>query len=346
MTEPTAPTVTPQRKRKIGAAFLMLFVLILLGGFGFCYYQLTQVNVALADAMADQQKKIADNQTQLASLASSMSELKANEEKSTNLSAQQEKLINDWQAAQKGDLIKWHVAEAQYLVKLANDHVQFTHDFTLALNLLERANQTLQNINSPALLTLREALASDMAALKAAPQVNVTDVYVRLSGINNQIDQLQIPATPLTANKQEKAVLPADTSWWKAGLTRSLETLQQVVVVRKYGESTLPLVLPEEKIFLYQNLHAQLEQAMWGALHYNADVYQTSLTRAINWVHQYFKQDAIAQNVLQDLTALQKIDVKPPVMNLGSTLTQFDAYLAQVKEAPTQTDAITETTKQ
>ncbi len=44
-------------------------------------------------------------------------------EKSVELSAKQEQIIADWQAAQKGNLNKWYVAEAQYLVRLANDHL-------------------------------------------------------------------------------------------------------------------------------------------------------------------------------------------------------------------------------
>ena len=61
--------------------------------------------------------------------------------------------------------------------------------------------------------------------------------------------------------------------------------VKQIVVVRYNASTTLPLVLPEEKSFLYQNLHAEMESAMWAVLHRNPSVYQTSLTRLTSWIN-------------------------------------------------------------
>lgn len=84
--------------------------------------------------------------------------------------------------------------------------------------------------------------------------------------------------------------------------------------MRNTGTTAAPLIFPEEKMFLYQNLHAQLENAMWAALHHNPDVYKTSLARASAWITQYFAQEAPeTKAVLARLNELQQVDVKAAV---------------------------------
>jgi len=80
-----------------------------------------------------------------------------------------------------------------------------------------------------------------------------------------------------------------------------------------------------KKIFLYQNLHAQINYAAWGLLHENTAIYAASLAQASNWIKQYFVQDSqTTQFILQQLTELQKINVKPASTTLSNTLQLFD----------------------
>lgn len=255
-------------------------------------------------------------------------DLKQANEKSAELSDKQERMINEWQAAQKGDVEKWQVAEAQYLTKLANDHVQFTHNVVLALTLLQQADQILQAINDSALFDLRQALANDITNLKALPEVDVTGLYVRLSALSGQVVQLPLPASPLgVENGFVPTKTPANAAWWQSGLDRSWDALRKIVIVRKVGANDTPLVMPEEKTFLYQNLHAQLEDAMWGVLHRNNQVYQDSLARCVAWTKTYFLQEASeTKNMLQSLAELQKENVEAPSASLSETLRLFDAY--------------------
>ena len=97
----------------------------------------------------------------------------------------------------------------------------------------------------------------------------MTALYLRLMALNNQLDELPLPTSPLKPDTKQalSATVPTNLPWWKAGLAHTWHVLRQVVVVRYNNSNALPLVLPEEKMFLYQNLHAQMESAMWGVLH-------------------------------------------------------------------------------
>lgn len=313
-----------KRGMKSSVIFLTLMLGILLGAVGFAYwYGYQQIRASTF--------QLASTQDNLSSLQQSVAELRQATEKALSLSAEQEQMIKEWKAAQKGDLNKWYVAEAQYLVKLANDHMQFTHNTSMALTLLQRADQVLQNLQDTSVLEIRKSLAEKISALQQLPKVDITGLYLELVALNKQLDQLPLPASPLKADKQ--AVPPpvenATATWWQKGLDQTWQALQKIVIVRNNMNDVRPLILPEEKVFLYQNLHAAIEDAMWGALRQNMNVYHASLERATAWIKLYFDQDAPAtQNMLQNLIKLQEVNIDPPVVSLASTLQIFDHYFA------------------
>ncbi len=334
MTDQSLPEEKPSNEHRfrwanIGIFFSTLATIIFICAFAYGYFQLSKVNIALADQLTLLQNKLITNDNQIASLQQSTQTLQASLQKSAELSAEQEKLVSEWRAAQKGDLEKWQVAEAQYLVNLANDHLQFTHHLAMTTILLQRADQILQALQDPRLLPIRQSLAADLTRLQSAPVVNVTSLYVQLSGLNHELDQLPLPSHPLKAEEKPVAepVMSQTLPWWKAGWAYSWQALSKIIVIRKTETNALPLVMPDEKLFLFQNLHAQMENAMWAVLHRNSGVYQASLLRMQAWIQQYFDQESdVTKSMLQNMSELQKINLQPPAANLSATLQLFDQY--------------------
>lgn len=326
MSNPDDQAKTTKSSKHWGFFFLTFLVLIIAAAVGFGFWQLFQ----LTNTTTDFRKQIASHQENLTSLQQSIDALHQATDKALALSAQQEQMINDWKAAQKGNLNKWYVAEAQYLVKLANDHLQFTHNTTMALTLLQRADQVLQDLQDTSVLDIRKSLAEKIANLQQLPKVEVTGLYLELTALDKMLDQLPLPASPLKADQRPAIVSNPDATWWEKGLDQSWQALRKIVIVRNDMQNVLPLVIPEEKVFLYQNLHAQFESAMWGALHRNMEVYQASLARAVAWIQLYFDKDKPAtQAMLKNLSQLQAVNIQPPVVTLAPTLQLFDDYFAR-----------------
>jgi uroporphyrin-3 C-methyltransferase len=317
---------------KLASILLTLIVLAMVSALAYHNYQLAYINIQMAQHVTALQKVTENNQTKLATLESLLAQVQQDGQKSQALSEKQEQIIADWQAAQKGDLNKWYVAEAQYLVKLANDHLQFTHDTTLALTLIQRAEQVLQGIQDPSLLDLRKSLATDLEKVKSISAVDVSAIYLKLNAIDVQVDQLPFPLQPLSVAAAEKisTTLPADTHWWQKILIQTRDALHQIVIVRNTNEKSLPLVLPQEKQFFRLNLHSQLQDAMWAVLHHRAAIYEASLGRSQKWIEQYFDQTATLTKTTQEtLQALRQINIQPSTIDLAETLRLFDDYFAR-----------------
>lgn len=333
MTDESASCEKPVKaKRSFCRLFSILILLIILAGLAYGYFQLFNVNSELASMRTILQTRVTNGQQDISGLQTKVDNLQQSMQKNQELSAQLEQLMTSFRAAQSGDMSKWHVAEAGYLLHMANDELQYRHNIKMAVQILQQADNELQTSQDAGLLEVRKSLATDIANLQALQPLDVTAIYLQLTALNTLIDKLPLPIQPLQQETSKDT--PAKTDTWKAGLQSVWNGLNKVVIVRKNDASALPLVLPDEKIFLYQNLHAQLESASFGLLHENTVVYTTSLERARAWIQQYFVQDAeITKNVLQQLVELQKVNVQPETVVLTQTLQLFDNYLAQVKTA-------------
>lgn len=318
-------------RRNVGWIFILLLFILVGFSLGLGYVTLSKFKKTIRTIKLAQQTALSQNHEDILGLQKNLTELQQKLQKSEQLFTQQEQLVNELRSAQ-GGLEKWHVAEAQYLVKLANDHIQFKHDLPMAENLLQRADQVLQNNENPKIIELRQSIANDLASLQSFPKVDITGLYVRLIALDQQIDQLPFPSQPLAAQQKQTSSIPPDLPWWKKGLDRFWESLSQIVIVRYADDKSLPILLPEQKTFLYQNLHAQMENAMWGLLHRHPEIYQQSLNLLETWIKNYFAQAENTQAFLQSIQNLSHENIQPPTVNLTSTLQLFDNYFIDVKK--------------
>lgn len=312
---------------------LMLVLVLCLGVVSYFYFyrQGGGAGRALNKKVAAMEQQMSADQGRLAMLQHAVEQLQLATQQTQALTAKQEQIIGDWQAVQKGDMNKWYMSEAQYLVKLANDHAQYSHNIDMAITLLQRADQVLLPMQETSAIEIRQSIGSNISTLQALPQINVSDLYLKLSVLDSQINQLPLLSVPIKPEAQtsEATAAEPDKTWWQAGLEKTWQALQKIVIVRQAPTGAMPLVLPEDKTFAYQSLHAEMQNAMWAVLHHQPDIFQVSIDRQIAWIQQYFMQDAPqTQAMLSQLTALRNLNIKPQTADLSGTLQLFSRYFS------------------
>lgn len=318
----TVPPAKCRSMRFVYAGILIALVCLL----AFTVMQLLAVNQRYEKHIADARQSATSTRDSLTEVTEKIATLTSSLDKADATAKEQQQAIASLQAAANGNMNKWLIAESIYLVKMAGNQLAIAKENAPTLSLLQQAQATLARINDENLQTIKQSIADDIATLQNAAPIDVNTLYGQLQTVDSKIETLPLPPTPLSAN-HEVVTIPTDAPWWKKGLLKTWQGLQQIVIVRNVSPDALPLVLPDQKIFLMQNLHVQLQQAMLALLQRQQTVYAASLTQTAAWVSRYFVQDdANTIAVLAMITDLQKVSIALPEVDLAALLSQLESY--------------------
>lgn len=230
----------------------------------------------------------------------------------------------------------WQVAEAEYLVRIANNRLQLERDVGTALSALESADTRLRETGDPALLDARKALANDIQALRATARPDVAGMSMAISGVVNTLDKMPLSglapppagdgiAAPGAASRE--AAPAANTSDWRHLLSGVWDTLKTLVVIRQHAKPVRPLLPPEQRYFLTENLRLLLEQARLALLREDSADFQQRLATARQWIETYFDTEAPAtRGALQTLDELAKQDIHPALPDISNALKAIERY--------------------
>jgi len=220
---------------------------------------------------------------------------------------------------------EWLRAEAAYLVQLAIARVELQRDVDGSLEALRLADQLLARLNSSA-ITERQAVHRAINRLVEVDLPDISRLAGRLEGMISRIDILPLDqqlALQDAAVPQEPEALSAHPSWqerWDRAWQRFTDTLGSLVVVQQ-REPVEPLLLPEERYFLYHNLRLQLEAARLALIEGDASIYQRSLDRAGDWIQRYYALgEPGVESMLAEITALRAVEIRPELPPLADLL--------------------------
>ncbi|MDZ7783692.1 MAG: uroporphyrinogen-III C-methyltransferase [Halioglobus sp.] len=223
------------------------------------------------------------------------------------------------------DRPSWLLAEAEYLLRLANQRLVMAGDTVAARALLESADKILREIDNVALHEVRRAVAADLAAVRAVPGIDVEGIYLRLSALIEQADQLQIFSLP---EREAQPEAPADDDWrnrLREGYEAALQKLSEYIAIRRRDVPAQALMDPQWEGLLRQNLRMLLEQAQVALLSGNATLYRESLERAQHWVSQFEESDeATASAMSREIKQLAGLRVTADMPDVSRSLSALD----------------------
>lgn len=349
-----APAAKATEEKKPGATWPGKVALILsvaaLGASGYLYWltlQQTQSNEMLRSSLAqDVQNNLtsSNNETNrsIADLGRRLDDVRtqaaADKIGVEELQLRLTRSMQQINAKQQDNSTEWLLAEVEYLLRLANQRVLMEKTADGALTLLKSADKILSETDDVTIYEVRQALATDIAALEAVPQVDTEGVFLKLGAMNDQVEKLRL--IPL-AEKRElpdllKEITPdsVSESWasgMKANWNSAMDKLGSLVVIQQRDGKIEPLLSPKETFYLKQNLHLMLEQAQMALLQREQGAYDNSLVKAQAWAAEYFdKKDAATQAIVRGLEDLKPVQVSPEVPDISGSLRELKGYLKRM----------------
>ncbi|MFK7828231.1 MAG: uroporphyrinogen-III C-methyltransferase [Congregibacter sp.] len=226
------------------------------------------------------------------------------------------------------DRESWLLAEAQYLLRLANQRLIMTGDTASAEALLRSTDDILRELGDADLFGLRSAVAEDLAAVRAVPKLDIQGLYLRLDALIGQTDSLVMFEMPERVS--EAPQLAAQD--WKTRLAEGYEValakLSDYVVVSRRDVPVEALMDPQYEGLVRQNMRMLMEQAQVAMLSGNELLFRQSLERASGWVSQFFKSDEQAAVAMaEELQSIREERVAVDLPDLNRSLQALDATM-------------------
>jgi uroporphyrin-3 C-methyltransferase len=204
--------------------------------------------------------------------------------------------------ATRGD---WLLAEAAYLVRLANQRLQVERGVDNPLAILETVDDIFVQLNDPELLAVRSAVAVDIAALRMTEKVDREGIYLELQAISSALETLSIlePHTYPEIAQSDQGTEQAPSSLAET-FERFSDKLGKLIVLQKRQQPIEPLLSQAEQTMVRQNLYLLLEQAQSALLREEQSIFNNSLNKSEILLRRYFQLNSESQALITGLQAL------------------------------------------
>ena len=222
----------------------------------------------------------------------------------------------------------WRLAEAEYLLRLANQRILMENRAEGALALLRSTDTILKELDDVSLYPLRQSLASDISKLESVPNLDLEGTYLRVAALIERSKDL--PTLTLEQQRQLPELIDnviteqVDTETQQSitsGFAKAISKLESLIVIQRHDQPVEPILSPDQGHYLRQNIQMLLEQAQLALLRQQQSIFTTSLSRAQSLLMQYFDRDNYTTSVLiQSLAELTTLNVSPTIPDISGSL--------------------------
>jgi len=199
---------------------------------------------------------------------------------------------------------EWALAEIEQSLLIANQQLQLAGNVKAALAALQSADTRLQRMERPQFANVRKSLARDIERLKALPQPDVVGISARIESLIAKVDVL-----PLAPDLRPQAEAPASApvkegvvGVWERFWQDAWSEVKQLIRVQRMEKPELPLLAPEQRFFLRENMKLRLLGARLALLARDEKSFREDLQAGRAWLERYF--DARDMSVAQTATSL------------------------------------------
>jgi uroporphyrin-3 C-methyltransferase len=276
-------------------------------------------------AFDKQQQQIVQQQQEIAQQAERVKQAK---EAAKQQDTQLYRSLSEIQTKLGGREGQWRVAEAEYLIRVANHRVTLMGDVATAMEALKSADERLSASGDPVWSVVREQLAREITQLKAVPIVDQAGISAELVALADQVEQLPLHDEGISLTPTKKSPVDGDNPVADSqglALEKIADDLWQgfksMMVIRHHDRPVSAMLPPEQRYFLIQNLRLKLENAKAALMGQDMTLYRDSLNGALTWVDEYFRtDDSAVAGFKGQLEALVARDIAPQLPDISASL--------------------------
>ncbi len=342
------------RQSSKGLWFGVIILLIIIGLAGAGFYFFSQLRDKQQDlggeVKGEMSKQIADYQSQLVAIQSQLASLESNvtgkDNHFTQTLADFSHLHNEKLEATRNELNEavirlqrqlgktrgdWLIADAEYLLSVANERLHLVGDVNTSREALEAADQRLRESGDAATFKVREEIAKELSLLKSITVPDVVGIYASIQTLQDRVEKLALilPYTGKTLAQQTDTKSSSEPNAQSQGLLDSaISQLHGAIVIRHTEHEVKEILTPEEALFIREQLRVKLEMVKISLVQRNEALFQASLADVKKWTEQNFTKNADDNSFVADLERLN-------ITKISSQLPDISLSLKMLKDIAT-----------
>ena len=214
----------------------------------------------------------------------------------------------------------WLLADAEYLLSVANQRLLLMGDVNTTHEALEAADQRLRESGDAAAYKVREQLAKDISAISAINSADIVGIYATLQMLESQTHSLVL-LLPYAGKEVESPVAEiAPTKTKKDNVDGLLGQLEGMVTIRHVQQHVNEILTPEQAQFIREQLGVKLEMVKISLVQQNDVLYQASLNDAQKWLIQNFVKEKEMERFSAALTKLADVRIRSEFPDISLSL--------------------------
>lgn len=341
-----AKPVKPAGRSGGGLVFPFILLILMIGLAGAGYYFLVQlrskqeglggeVKSQLTQQINDYQKQLTAIQSQVSNLQSEINNKDDHFNKTltefTSLQGQKieitrkeltDKLVQVQRQLGKtrGD---WLLADAEYLLSVANERLHLVGDINTTRAALEAADQRLRESGDTGAIKVREAIAKELSMLQGITPPDLVGLYANIQSLQEDAAKLNLAlpyaGKPL-ASPEEARSENAKSAEANELLSKAIQELQGVVTIRHTESNVKEILTQEQADFIREQLRIKLEVLKSALAHQNDGLYQVALKDLKAWLDKHFAKNDEAKLFDAELSKLQEVKLKSQFPDISQSL--------------------------
>ncbi len=332
---------------------IIFFIVISLAGAGFYLYTLLserqeglggEVKGVLNKQIGDYQNQLTAIQSQLAALEA---DIAGKDTHFTKTLADFSSLHNQKLENTRNDLNEsitfiqrqlgktrgdWLVADAEYLLSVANERLYLIGDVNTTREALEAADQRLRESGDAAAFKVREQIVKEIGLLRSVVIPDVVGMYASLDSLASEVDKLELilpysgkalsPTAETSASETPKAAPTTEEGEPEGeGLLDTAEkALEGIVTIRHTDQAIDQILTPEQALFIREQLRVKLEMVKIALVQHNEPLYHASLEDTKHWIGLHFNSNDVSKNVVAELERLAAIKIRSQFPDISLSL--------------------------
>lgn len=236
----------------------------------------------------------------------------------------------------------WLIADAEYLLSVANQRLHLMGDVNTTRMALEAADQRLRESGDTAAFKVRAQIAKEIAGLRSVELPDVVGIYSSIQLLKDKVDNLAtlLPyaGKPLTESKEihQHEEEPEDSH---GVLNTAIQALEGYVTVRHADQPVTKILKEEEVAFIREQLNIKLEMIKIALVEQNDALYKLSIADTEQWLKDNFTRNSKAKSFLKELDKLDAIQIRGHFPDISQSL----KMLKDITKLRIETDKAQET---